>query len=125
MIYLAGRSQGWWGKKEEDAELPPHEDEAPGIPSSNIPSPVNTSALNVDKWLKTGSRGEEVKQLQRNLDSDIKLIFNLTGKKLNPVGSIDGIFGQKTKDALWNVKNVVEISLRRYSQIPLKFIDLV
>ena len=121
-IYFLGRSQGWWGNKEENEESPPSDGYVDGEPVNNIPvdNKPKPASFNVDKWLKTGSSGEEVKQLQRNLDRDIQLILMATGRKLNPIGAVDGKFGQKTKDALWNLKCVVETSLRRYDQLPFK-----
>ena len=70
-------------------------------------------------WLKSGSKGQEVKLLQQKLKKDIDRL-NKKGRKINVVGKIDADFGAKTKDALWNVKGIVETSLYNYDKTPDK-----
>lgn len=76
-------------------------------PASNKPD--------IYKWLTSGSRGQEVKLLQQKLKRDIDRL-NKKGRKINLVGTIDGVFGEKTKDALWNVKGIIETSLYNYDK---------
>lgn len=99
---------GWWWwktKKEKQADTPLLETPTTSNPVSNAPilatppliaSPVST-AINKSMVLKRGSRGAEVKTLQRKL------------------GIIsDGIFGAITEDKLLKNKGVKQISLNAF-----------
>lgn len=65
-------------------------------------SAVADATVDLDKVLKRGSRGEEVKQLQSMMGAL----------------SIDGIFGEQTENRLFTVKGVREITLRAYPVSP-------
>lgn len=96
----------YWRKKKAEREasnqLPIEEPtEVPQIPKTATP-PItvpNTSAptLNRTLTLKNGSRGNEVKELQKKLGVDS-----------------DGIFGAKTESALLRAKGVKSISLNQF-----------
>lgn len=75
----------------------------PTQPEPVNPSPVNPAPLplNRDLVLKRGSRGSEVKELQRLLAI-----------------SRDGVFGPVTESKLLSVKGKKEISLNEYAQTP-------
>lgn len=70
------------------------------------PAPGTTPAANLDytRILGIGTRGAEVKELQRLLNAD----------GATPPLSVDGIFGAKTQAALLAKRNVDEITLNTY-----------
>lgn len=99
---------------------------------STTPIPVPSESLDVDKWLKRGSRGNEVKELQKLMNKDIDRINSGRNKvyagtfiPAYPKLVVDGIFGQKTEAALIEItslnlgagKGVKETSIRRYKSI--------
>lgn len=68
--------------------------------------PNNIITLNVDKILKVGVSGCEVKRLQNELNKNAAY----TAIYLTP----DGYFGDKTQSALMAVKGKTEITLRTF-----------
>jgi hypothetical protein len=92
----------WYKTKKESEPITPVVD-TPTIPISNIPelatSPIIQTPVTLNKALvlKMGSRGSEVRALQKKLG----------------VAS-DGIFGSITQSALFKVKGVKQISLNAF-----------
>lgn len=78
---------------------------------STTPTPA---AIDYDLKLKFGSRGQEVRILQNWINRDGGK--DSKGRKLVE----DGIFGQNTKDALYNLKGKTELSLNQYRVTPDK-----
>lgn len=72
------------------------------------------AAIDYDLKLKFGSRGEEVRILQSWINRDGGR--DSKGRKL----AEDKIFGQNTKDALYNLKGKTELSLNQYRVTPNK-----
>jgi LPXTG-motif cell wall-anchored protein len=87
---------------EEPAEVP----SIPKVATPPITQPKQQTTLNRSLTLRNGSRGNEVKELQRKLGADA-----------------DGIFGSKTEDALIKTKGVRSISLNQFdgkTKLPVK-----
>ncbi len=87
--YLYWKKQQEAKKADELANYPPEQEE---------PTPTQGATLDRNKLLKMGSKGLEVRELQR-----------LLGVK------IDGDFGKITLNALQNAKGVAEISLNAFA----------
>lgn len=96
----------WWRKKKAEKEAsnqlpieqPIEVPETPKITTPPIKKPTTSpSVLNRLLILKNGSRGNEVKVLQRKLGVDT-----------------DGIFGEKTQSALLKAKGVKSITLNQF-----------
>jgi hypothetical protein len=69
---------------------------------------ISYSDIDLDKTLKKGSRGLEVKRLQEQLTAD---------GLGDIVGNTDGIFGKKTEAALLERFDVSQISLNQYREL--------
>ena len=83
-------------------------------PGYQTPTPA-TAAIDYDKKLKFGINAKpEVRILQEWVNRDGGR--DASGKAL----VVDGLFGQKTKDALYNIKSVTEVSLNGYRLLPIK-----
>ena len=86
----------------------------PQTPGYSTPPTVPT-AIDYDKKLKFGiNANPEVRILQGWINRDGGR--DASDKQL----VVDGIFGQKTKDALYNIKSVTEVSLNGYRLLPIK-----
>jgi hypothetical protein len=85
--------------KTQEINLPVDEPNNNILPPPPPPPPIKT--INKNLLLKQGSKGDEVKELQ-------KLLGGLT---------IDGIFGNATKNRLFTIKGVSEITLNNYNKI--------
>lgn len=75
--------------------------------------------LNLNLILKKGSKGIEVKELQKLLLSSSKLPVIVDKEKGTVTAqiSIDGDFGQQTENALFKVKGVKSITLNQYKSL--------
>lgn len=83
------------------------------LPSNN-PSVV-VQGLDLDKVLKFGINAKpEVKVLQGWINADGGT--SADNKKL----VVDGLFGQKTKEALYSLKGVNEVSLNQYRKLAIR-----
>lgn len=78
-------------------------------------STVVVQGLDLNKVLKFGINAKpEVKLLQEWINTDGGT--SADGKKL----VIDGLFGQKTKEALYSLKGVNEVSLNQYRKLAIR-----
>lgn len=66
--------------------------------------------------LKIGSRGEEVKVLQRHLNNKMANMKTVDGSDLVPL-DVDGIFGEKTQLACVLVFGTETVSAKQFSAI--------
>jgi hypothetical protein len=83
--------------------------------SSSGGGSVVVQGLDLDKVLKFGINAKpEVKVLQQWVNADGGT--SADNKKL----VVDGLFGQKTKEALFGLKGVNEASLNQYRKIPIR-----
>lgn len=88
-------------KQEEDEPAEP----IPGGSGGN-PRPLPEPGPDVDKMLRRGVKGKEVKLLQERLNKD---------RGTHQPIAVDGDFGPKTEALLTKVKNVQQITLRQYA----------
>ena len=79
------------------------------MPKAENPDLQEPVALDKEIVLKKGSKGAEVKELQRILKKDYNADLGTSG--VNKDG-VDGDFGTMTEDALKKAKSVTEISLK-------------
>lgn len=93
VAFLAIGAYFLFSKKQDDTTLPTENDQ-PQTPAPSEPQIIN---LNYNLMLKNGSRGNEVKELQR--------LLRIT---------TDGIFGNQTEKALFTEKGVKQTTLNEY-----------
>lgn len=97
VVGACGLGYLYWRKKQAEKESPTDYSPEPMEPKAN-PKPTQGATLDKNKLLKKGSKGLEVRELQRLLG----------------VG-VDGDFGNLTETALLNAKGVTSISINAFS----------